>query len=298
MLSDQIESNWDLLSCSMTLNAYTDTVVNHIPTMLVRTGDGICFVITVPEDAISQISSRDTERRLLTEPRLAGSVVVGRLISGRKDTLNGIWPIAAGDTKLSNHIEKTADHFRGLIEQLGSWQSFSAFLAHDIGYDVSSKGPFQQLPLVYWWLCGEAEEGKPVHVPSVNEVTGTFVRPEDGALPVYTSSLFADMASQVYSRTYDLSLTPVQIACLGCYLHGFSNDVPENTVRTILLNDQWVIEQYVCKEHHGGHFFLSDGNEHRYVLIGCKDKGYPPVWCEKKWDVENRWFFPECLTKG
>lgn len=295
MESNSDLTNWTLLAASGTLDAYIDTVVDDIPTMLIRTGEGICFCITAPEESLPQFTSKTTKARLLMEGKLAGKVVIGRLIYDRKDLPNGYWPIVIGDEKLSSHLEKVMDHFHAMIERFGAWESFTAFLAHDIQYDVSSMGPLQQLPLAYWWLCGEGEEGKPIHVPFSNQETGTFIRPGDGVLPVYSSSLFADMAAQIYSRRYEVTLTPCEIPCLGCYLHGFSNDFPEKIVKAIVLNEQWVIEHHICKEHSGGHFFLQDGEQHRFVLIGCNDKGHPPVWCEKKWDPENRWFTMECV---
>jgi len=232
------------------------------------------------------------------EPKLFGDIVVGRIGYSSSDSISvpDCWPIVE-DKKLTQFVEKAASYFWRFIDNFSAWQSFGHFLFESTGYDVKSEAPDQQSALEYWWLTGQLNNSKPVHECAIYEDIGIFIHPKDGLLPIFSSSLYAGMASQKYSQAYSIELTPQDIGCLGCFLNGLSGELGRELLRGALLDDQWEIQFYSCLESefykNAKHFSLNDADS-QYALFRCKEDSDGPIWCEKTWDKDGSLFSPVC----
>lgn len=289
--------NWDLLSKSPTINPYLYTIVKNIPTMFFKSGFGFYFLIIVSEEYLPEITLENSATLLKMEPRIAGDVVIGRFIkhpNGKSP--EGWWPIADNDDLLKTFVGNSVKHFSHLINNYSQWPSFADYLFFDIDYNVELDFVKEQAGLTYWWLTSELIDNKIIHKVSISDEEGVFIKPHDGLLPVFTSSLYADMASQIWSKKYGVELEIRNIPCLGCILNALSNEIGPDKIRGAILNEQWNINFYKCaeKSRYGisMHFFLEDTK--KYSLIGCKEKTFAPIWCERKWDVDHRYFAPSC----
>ena len=298
--------NRKLLSESSTRYLSLVTLVDDIPIKFVKTGPGIFFCITVSEDGLRRIASAPIAEFLSSDmassERLpGGGIVIGRIVEGAKDgTPNGAWPTVE-DKPLEDHVNKAVSHFWHMIDHFGCWSSFNNFLATDIDYKLDAPDQLEQLRLEYWWLTGPLGKSYPTHKCSGYPNKGVFVRPSDGAIPIFSSDLYADMASQRYSREFQTRLVPEHIGCLGCFLQGLSGELGRQVISCGELNGQWRIKFYTCEksqEHSDArHFWIRDDDGCSYALVGCKDAGRGPAWFERRWDSSGQWFRPECNPK-
>jgi hypothetical protein len=69
----------------------------------------------------------------------------------------------------------------------------------------------KQAPFKYWWLTGEKGSSAAIHEVNLYEIKCVFIKPDGNKLPVFTSSLYASMASQFYQQKFGIPLKPAHI---------------------------------------------------------------------------------------
>ena len=284
--------NWKLVEQSNTRNACVNTFVNNIPVTFIRTENGLLFTLAVPEEYLPRICARITEL-LLKRSRPIGT----RYAIGRINRHDGGFPLMDGDKDLNQFIKLCAGQLSLLVENYGCWQSLNELMKVELGYLVKLMPDDMQPAFEYWWLVGSMADGRPVHETHQYKDIGIFVRPEDGVLPIFTSSLYADMASQLYSEVHGLRLLPVRIPCPSCYLSGLGDVLGSEILRGAILNEQWRIRFFTCDEKFyssPSHFYISDSDGEEYALAGCPDKKMPPHWVIRQWGHDEVAFPKKC----
>ncbi|MBI2849545.1 MAG: hypothetical protein HYX80_00700 [Chloroflexi bacterium] len=288
--------NWDLIAESATRNTYIDTVVNGIRTVFIRTTSGAFFTLAVSQDNLSEICSDRAANLLMKETNIAGRVIIGRLVLNNTGPPSDCLP-TADDESLRQHIRQATAHFANLVEHFGRWASLNEFMKAEIDYDASEMPLEVQPPFEYWWLVGKTEADKPVHQTPLYRDAGVFIKPGDGNLPLFTSSLYADMASRHYSRDCGTRLIPVKVRCPVCYLNGLGGFIGSEVFKGALLDERWQIRLFTCQEQNysaPGHFYISDFDGEEYALAGCPDRGIRPHWVIRRWGHDERWFPKKC----
>ena len=289
--------NWELVTQSRTKNAYINTLVNGIPTLFLRTEEGMFFTLAIPKENLPDVCLGISELLLLKSRPIADRIAIGRFNKPNGIYPSGSWPLVDGDKDLIRHVEQSVKYFSGLIDNFGRWHSFNTFLKTEIEYDVKMMPAEIQPPLEYWWLVSKSDGKKPVHETSRYKGAGIFIRPDDGNLPLFTSSLYADMASQRYSKDYALQLLPVRLRCPVCYLNMLGAYIGSEFFKGALLNEQWHIRIFTCEEQTysaPSHFYISDIDGEEYALAGCPDKGTTPHWVIRRWGHDEKWFPKKC----
>ena len=289
--------NWKLVAQSVTKNAYINTIVSGIPTLFVRTEEGIFFTLAIPKDELPKVCSRTTALLLMKSRPIAGRTAIGRFNEREGRHPSGSWPLVDGDKDLIQYIEQSVKHLSGLVDNFRHWSSFNAFLKTEIEYDLKWMPVESQPPFEYWWLIGKTAPDRPVHKTPLYKDAGVFIRPGDNNLPVFTSSLYADMASQYYSQDYGIPLIPIRMPCPTCYLNGLGGFIGSEILKGALLNEQWRIRFFDCDEQAYSsptHFYISDTDGEDYALVGCSDTGTSPHWAIRKWGHDEQWFPKKC----
>jgi len=268
--------------------------IDDIWIRFVRTGEGIQFCITVPEDSLGALVKPDIEAMLLVEERMEGDVVIGRIWSedGSVEKLsieNSFWPIV-DVPDLDAIVRGMASVFFDLVGNLSKWGSLAKFLQVSMDHDVREASPSSQTGFNYWWLVGPEAADHIVPLALYGGESGVFIRPQDKLLPVFSSSLFAAIAAKTYDEDDLLNLTPMPIKCLGCFFNGSTKEIGRDRMAGAILNEEWKIRFLRCDEdpsgQSAGHFEIIDADGLEYNLAGCFEAGVPPVWIERKWADE------------
>ncbi len=272
------------LISSPTSMASLTTKINGTLTMVIKTANGFPFTVCVSPDVVSRITTRQVAELLTREITLFSHTVIGRIARFGYDPgpEEGFWP-QIKDEYLHKHLTATKEQFWRLIDNYGKWDSFADFLRADIGYDVDSNEVSEQMPLEYYCLAGRHNSSKTIHpyAKFKKQSLGVYVDPADKTIPIYTSSLMADISAQYYREKYGVNLLPHSIQCLGCFLYGFMKENGCEVVESGLLNDQWQVSFFNGDEenpkNNSRYFKLQDKAGEQYTLIGCRDTS-SPVW--------------------
>jgi hypothetical protein len=252
--------------------------------MVIKTANGFPFTVCVSPDVVSRITTRQAAEILTREITLFSRTVIGRIARSAYDLApeEGFWP-QIKDQYLHKHLTATKEQFWRLIDNYGRWESFADFLRADIGFDVDSHEVSEQMPLDYYCLAGRVSSSETIHPYSryKKQSLGVFVDPADKTIPIFTSSLMADISAQNYREKYGVNLLPHSIQCPGCFLYGFMQENGCEAAESGLLNDQWRMnlisgdQAHHQKESH--HLTIEDCTDKRYTLAGCHET-LGPVW--------------------
>lgn len=272
-----------LISCPTSMSSLV-TSINGTLTMVVKTANGFPFTVCVCPDKVFGITTRQIADCLTREITMFSHTVIGRLARPGFDLSpdEGFWP-QIKDEYLQKHLTATREQFWKLIDNYGKWDSFADFLQADIGYDVDTDIIAEQTPLEYYCLVGRIRSSKTIHpfAKYKKQSLGVFIDPADKTIPLYTSSLMADMSAQHYREKYAVNLLPNSILCLGCFLIDFRKENGRKVLAGSLLNDQWPVDFIHCDEQRerkvDWHIVLQDNSGAKYSLIGCPET-YSPVW--------------------
>jgi hypothetical protein len=158
-----------------------------------------------------------------------------------------------------------------MVDNLGQWESFRAFLACAAGYDLAENPRAEQALLETWVLCPAGSRAQ--------DIQEVFIRPDDSLLPVYTSSVLAAMAAESYQERHGTALALARVPCLDCLLSGLGKAVPQGILAGALYCEQWRIALDPCPR-------ITDVPDD-WTLEGCAEKEYGPVWVEKRWGKEG-----------
>jgi hypothetical protein len=294
-----------LIALSQSRGVGIETIVNRrIPVMFSKENAGGHFIIAVPIDAIDLISEPST-RSLLNNNFLNEKyqcILLGEIIQHTKSPEDyDINYYADGELLLNDIKTSISKQFWHLISHYRNWDTFTSFLYSDIAYDVNTMPYQKQISLMYYVLVGSPSPTNNIYLINHSSFNGNglYINSIQKKIPVFSSSLYADIAAQELRGTHGISLTPLQLPCIGCYLGGLYHELSSKKINGVILNDQWEISCFRCNTNHhgisGAHYFLHDSNGHAYSLIGCRDKNtMPPIWVEQKWDNDKRLFSPEC----
>jgi hypothetical protein len=260
------------------------TSINGTLTMVIKTANGFPFTVCVSPDMVSRITTRQVAELLTREITLFSRTVIGRIARTVYDPgpEEGFWP-QIKDEYLNQHLTATKEQFWRLIDNYGKWDSFAEFLRADIGYDIDASEVSEQVPLEYYCLVGRRNSSKTLHpyAKYKKQSLGVFVDPAAKTIPIYTSSLMADISAQNYREQYGVNLLPNSILCLGCFLYSFVKENGCKVVENGLLNDQWQVSFFNCHKEKSKtsqrYFKLQDKTGEQYTLVGCPDTSNP-VW--------------------
>ena len=266
------------LISSPTSMASLTTRINGTLTMVIKTANGFPFTVCVSPDVVSRITTRQAAELLTREITLFSHTVIGRIARSVYDPGpdEGFWP-QIKDEYLHKHLTATKEQFWRLIDNYGKWESFAEFLRADIGYDVDTKEVSEQITLDYYCLSGRINSSKTIHpyTKYKKQSLGVFVDPGDKTIPIFTSSLMADISAQNYREKYGVNLLPHSIQCLGCFLYGFVKENGCEVVERGLLNDQWQLNMWSDDKgrlQKGSHAFtIRDCSEKQYTFVGCHE---------------------------
>lgn len=254
------------------------------------------FLTTIWEGDLETIDPSPVAAMLFNENLYEGGVVVGRVLFADGLASYEFWPIVVSE-RLGQLVQRCASTLTKLIHGPGVTNSFRDYLFTRFEHDPQHDSPESQPSIGYWWLVTDAE-GPDFSIPvAIYQDSYLFIPQKDKLLRIYSSSMFASIASGGFSKELGCELRPEPIGCLGCFLTGSRNEIEREKVRGAILDDQWPITFTICDERTpmgpGGHYFLEDGSE-RYALVGCPDKGTVSVWVMSKWDRDGRFFNPSC----
>ena len=293
--------NRNLLAKSVGERTFLYLIAENIPVTFQKTGYGDFIVITVPDDFISYIVNDKTVELLRMEKKVRNDIVVGGItyfFTGSDVKFRSVPTV--NDFELSFFVESTSKKFWRLIDNYGGWPGFDSFLLTNANYDVEQDSIEKQYPFSYHCLTGPLDDSGFIMECEIYEDSGVFVRPGDRLIPVFSNGIFADISAYEYSKKYSVNLTHHYIDCFTCFLSWVSGKLGPDKIRGAYLNNQWKLKFYSCLENEScsssKHFYLNDENGHQFALIGCEDQGNFPVWCEKRWDSDGKWFNPECKT--
>lgn len=266
------------LISSPTSMASLTTRINGTLTMVIKTANGFPFTVCVSPDMVSRITTRQAAELLTREITLFSHTVIGRIARSGYDLGpdDGFWP-QIKDEYLHKHLTATKEQFWRLIDNYGKWESFADFLRADISYDVDAHEVSDQITLDYYCLSGRVNSSKTIHpyTKFKKQSLGVFVDPADKTIPIFTSSLMADISAQNYREKYGVNLLPHSILCLGCFLYGFVKENKGDVVESGLLNDQWRVNLFNEDQDHqqikSHHLMIQDCSEKQYTLTGCHE---------------------------
>jgi len=279
-----MNNNRAKLISSPTSMASLTTRINGTLTMVIKTANGFPFTVCVSPDMVSRITTRQAAELLTREITLFSRTVIGRIARSGYDPgpEEGFWP-QIKDDYLHKHLNATKEQFWRLIDNYGKWESFADYLRADIGYDVDTHEVSDQITLDYYCLSGRISSSKTIHpyTKFKKQSLGVFVEPANKTIPIFTSSLMADISAQNYREKYGVNLLPHSILCLGCFLYGFVKENRGDVVESGLLNDQWRVNLFNDDQDHQQnklhHFTIQDCSEKQYTLTGCHEV-HSPVW--------------------
>jgi hypothetical protein len=297
--SNIADKNWVNLLKSKLENTFLHCKIEEGFLNFTKNGSGPSFYTFIEENSLYKVCSKDTAYQIKqNEQMIPNSYFIGSFEQGHKTEKKNWIGILHNDRILSKKFSEIVGYFDTFIDFYSQWPSFSQFLMNLFGHNTTKALFNQQTPLGYWWLIGDLEE-KYIHQNLLYNESGVFIRPNDGYVPVFTSSIFAEIACQAYKEQYSVELVPEPMKCLGCFLSGFSNEIGAEELRGAILDSQWEVIFYSCDQLHGNcqgkHFFLNDSNGESFALVGCTHESTPPLWCERRWDTNNE-IFPSSHT--
>ncbi len=262
-------------------NSYISVLVNGIQTLIVKNGNNLSFLLPVDNESIHGLLTREEINNLSNNSGVAGRIEICKFLPGKVNNPGNKWYFVNNNPVIKHHIELAVSQFFQLIDSFQNWPSFTDYLNYENQADASPSTPEKQIPFEYWWLTGKQELNTPVHDVLLYQDLGVFIRPEDNRIPLFTSSLYADMAGYHYSLKYKVKLTPSIIYCPTCFLTGISALLGNRSLSGGLLNEQWDIRFFTCHELMNTvpcSFFIDDTNGSSFELIGCTDTEIEPVW--------------------
>lgn len=277
--------NWTLIENLTLSSPYINIIVNGIQTLVAKNGDGRSFSLVVLEKDISDMSSHPDLDSHKVPSVIPGGIVIGRFTLTETGTAADESCYFRNEQRVEEHMVLSISTFLTLVDNYQRWSSFEQFLQSESSAGSDNPTPDNQVPFQYWWLVGELKPGMPVRDTLLYDGMGVFIRPEDNLLPVFTSSLYADMAGRCYSRQHGVELVPCQIFCPTCFLTGISALFGNRILRGGLLNEQWKIHFYTgaALEFTAPDLFrIQDSDGTDYDLTGCSDTGNLPLWVKGK----------------
>ncbi len=269
------------------------------PSEIVYRTDGLIVFIDISAglDPMMYIPTRDLNKLvkgtpaelLKSEPGfINGLCMIGRLYSGEKEFQSKVVV-----EKLKDFVKKADAQFNELLSDfLNQSGAFNVFIERTMSYKNYTKDFSNLFGLSYFWLVGDRKKNKKnIPLPVFDKKYGVFVDSETNRIPVYTNSIFAQIAAFEYKEKQGLDLMLFEIPCLGCFLNGLGITEGKKVAEMTYLNNQWKIGYYVSDEGNyriPNHFILHDQDStNDFLLVGCADKGQPPVWIEME-DAKNR----------
>jgi hypothetical protein len=273
-------NNWDLIKISTTESPYINILVNGIQTLVIKNNGNPQFSLVVHEDEISNILYERERKVLPNNSRIPGGIEIGRFTLPEDNDYPGDWFFLKGKDGLRKHVEKSIIVFSDLVEQYKKWSSFSEYLMSEVISDTDGSTE-KQAPFEYWWLTGEKGSSSAIHEVKLYDTKGVFIKPDDKKLPVFTSSLYADMASQFYQQKFGVLLKPTHIYCPTCFFTGLCAFLGKGKIAGGLLNEQWEVRFLTCSKlayNAPCHFVISNQDGNAFELVGCMDTGKEPLW--------------------
>jgi hypothetical protein len=287
---------WKAISTSNWTDAKHMLIVGGVPVRIARSDPGLHFQVTVLPDFMGQVASQQGVALIEAQEFIAGGGHVIARLKESKGTLC-IIPVLETDEVLYRFSEIVISAFALSVESTGAWKSFSEFLRKTLDHDTEHADPNDQVGLDYWWLVGEFDTDGVTECGRYSDM-GVYVDPTTGLVPVYSSSLIADIAPQEFHVQLGKRLMPQPIKCLGCFFSGFSGEVGRGSLRGARLDNQFPIQFFTCDESDGhvqaNHFFVQGEGRNQFTLAGCPQGGNMPVWVTQKWDDDGQYFEPSC----
>lgn len=261
------------------------------------------FLIAIEDSTLNIICSSNNEKALLKEKSEGSDRIIIATIEQSNENQEDydVFPVvASSDEHFVSWLEKLGDRFFRLVDNYSRWSSFTKFLEEDNIYKVNSMKPLQQVPLDYYFLIGRLNDSEDVHHSGhLPPDKGVYVIPDHDLIPVFTSSIYADLYAQEVKNKYGIELQADVLPCVKCYITGSYKSIDSADVSGVILNNQWLLDCYDCNlcDNYSGHFFLNDGDK-AYALCGCSELGVKPIWIEKRWDKNEKYFNPKCGMIG
>ncbi len=265
-------------------SSYINILVNGLQTLVVKNGSRLSFTLSAEEETIHDSFTRQEIEFFGKQSRIPGGIEICRYIPDKDNATAGDWYYLKNDKRLEKHVELAVSLFFKLINNYQNWSSFKDFLDSENQPDERFPLSGKQNPFEYWWLTGKSETSSTIHDVMLYGDYGVFIRPEDSKLPIFTSSLYAEMAGYHYSSNYNISLTPAFIYCPTCFLTGIGAFLGNRVIGGGLLNEQWDIRFYTGDELMNtapGYFCIDDSDGNEYELTGCTDAGTELLWIKR-----------------
>lgn len=291
-----------LISKSQSVGINMDTAMEPgVQVFYYKHEPGANFLIAIEESTIDFIIESATEKALLKKKSDGSDRIVVAIIKQSADNQEDydIYPIIeSSDELFLSWLGKFGDRFFRLIDNYGRWPSFTKFLKEDNMYDVNNTEPLKQAPLGYHFLVGSLSDSAAVHqVGHLPPNKGVYVASDSDQelIPVFTSAIYADIYAQQVKEKFGSELQADLLPCVKCYISGSYRSFETTLPNGIILNSQWIVDCYDCNicDNSSGHFFLNDG-DNVYALCGCSELGVKPIWIEKRWDENMKYFNPIC----
>lgn len=197
--------------------------------------------------------------------------------------------------KLIDFVSKADVIFNSLLDGTqDKSEAFSKFLLKVMIYKDSKNDTAGNLGMSYYWLIGKKRQSKGfVSLPFLEKTDGVFVDPQDKHLPIYSSSLFAQMAAVDYKEKYGFDLNLFEIPCLGCFLNGLALTVGRKIADTTFLDNKWKIQYYVSDQGNykvPNHFIIHDEQGmNDFALVGCMEQGIKSTWSEIEYAKKRKY---------
>jgi len=249
--------------------------------MIVKNGNSLSFALSAEEETNDGFFTRQEREYFGKKSSIPGGIEIGRYIPVKNDTTAGDWYFLTNERKIKEHVELTVSIFFQLVDNFQKWPSFNEYLKSQSQKNANLPASEKQAPFEYWWLTGKRETNSTIYDVLLYSDYGVFIRPDDKKVPLFTSSLYADMAGYHYSLQHNVHLTPSFIHCPTCFLTGTSALLGNRLISGGLLNEQWDIQFYTCDELMNTapcYFCINDSDDTVFELTGCTDAGTPPLW--------------------
>ncbi|MFP4477052.1 MAG: hypothetical protein ACLFOY_15940 [Desulfatibacillaceae bacterium] len=263
--------NRAMLRDSEVPGAYAGFVIQGVPTIVMRTG-WETYTVSIPEPALSMAAGHE-ECGIPDDARrdLLDCVVVGGF-DWPADRPPRVDPEFRLSEAFADRTQEAADRFATMVDAFGQWPDFADLLVHLVEHDPAAEPPEEQGQLEYWALTGTDAAGQ--------DVLELFVRREDGFMPLYTSSLYAQLAAASYEGRTGMALTPVRIPCVHCLLSGFARGTGAGLSGMALLNEQWEVTAREERDEKGARRLRAvlRGRDGHWRLSGCARENGPVVW--------------------
>ncbi|NCB42806.1 MAG: hypothetical protein EOM59_09320 [Clostridia bacterium] len=236
----------------------------------------------IPKDDVERLVKGVSSKLLESEPGfIDGFCMIGKVYPGMT-----CFDAKVIGEELLNFILKADKKLNDLINgYIDKSETFSNFLIKTMNYQGCKNDTENVMSLEYFWLIGEIKQNKNfVPLPVFEKKYGVVIDPENKQLPIYTNSLFAQIAAYNYKERYGYDLNLYKIPCLGCFLSGLGQTAGRKVADITYLNNQWKISYHVSDQGNyktPNHFSIYDEETmNNFFLVGCKEQGKSPVWIE------------------